>query len=443
MTVRSILLGTLPLLSAALVTAIVAVWVVRHTRRLTRRRRTALRIGIRGDLVAVVLDSADAHAARDRLEHLARRRAGRRLLLELTVSVAGTVRGESDRRLTDLVETTGLSTQLVAQLGDPDPYRRTAAAETIGALRLWSVVDALQAAMRDEDTDVRIAAATAYVRLDAHRAAPALLRMIGKEDERAAERLADLVCLLGPAAAPAVLERIRAGERTPRMLRVLAACGNPMLAQPVQMEALAAPDSAVRVEAARGLTRGATTLAVPGLLAALGDPHEDVRAHAATALGRIGVPQVVPALVALLDDPRWSVRQRAAAALAAVPGGVTVLTELIGHSPQFVTTAAATGLQQAFVGTGLLTDLVAEDPARRAVAEAAVVALKQHTSTTRLLTEAARSFPHPAVRERLGALLASTEDVVSVRTAIPPVPVPRGVVPVPPRAEAMGWSGAR
>lgn len=440
---RSILLSALPLLTAALAVVVLSVGVLRRARRLTRRRRTAMRIRIRRDLVAVVLDSADAHDARDRLEHVARRRAGRRLLLELTVSVAGTVRGESDRRLAELVESTGLASQLVAQLGDPDPYRRTAAAETIGALRVRSVIDALHAAMRDEDTDVRIAAATAYVRLDAHRAAPALLRMIGKEDERAAERLADLVCLLGPAAAPAVLERIRAGERTPRMLRVLAACGNQMLAQPVQMEALAAPDSAVRVEAARGLTRGATTLAVPGLLAALGDTHEEVRAHAATALGRIGVPQVVPALVALLDDPRWSVRQRAAAALAAVPGGVTVLTELIGHSPQFVTTAAATGLQQAFVGTGLLTDLVAEDPARRAVAEAAVAALAQRTSTTRLLTEAARSFPHPAVRERLSALLASTEDVVSLRPTVPPVPLPRGAVLVPPRAEAMRSSGAR
>jgi hypothetical protein len=366
-----------------------------------------IRAGARRDLLAVVLGARADRAARRRLHHVARRKSGRHMLIELAASVAGTIHGEADGRLSEFAAAVGITDELVEQLRDPDPNRRAAAAELIGALRLAMAVEALHLAMRDDAANVRVAAATAYVRLDAHRAAPALLRMLGKEDERAAERLADLVSLLGPTAVPAVLEQIRDGERTPRMLRVLAACGDPMLAQPVLLAALAAPDSQVRVEAARGLTRGATTLAVPGLLAALGDPDDEVRAYAATALGQIGVPQVVPALVGLLDDPRWSVRQRAAAAVAAVPGGVTVLTDLIGHSPQFVTTAAATGIQQAFVGTGLLTDLVADDPARRQVAEAAVDALVQRGQMTALLTEAAARYPHPAVRERLGALLAA------------------------------------
>ena len=443
MTVRGALLTALPLLTAALLVAIVAVVVLRRTHSRRSSRETAMRTGARRDVLAVVLGSADGDDAIGRLRHLARRRSGRRLVLEMVASVAGTVRGESDRRLADLVDVTGVGDELVEQLSDPDPYRRAGAAETIGALRLRVAVKALHAAMRDDDPDVRVAAATAYVRLDGHRAAPALLRMLGKEEARVAERLSDLVSLLGPAAGPAVLERIRDGERTPRMLRVLAACGNPVLAQPAMVEALAAPDSMVRVEAARGLTRGATTLAVPALLAALGDPHEEVRAYAATALGQIGVPQVVPALVALLDDARWSVRQRAAAALAAVPGGVTVLTELVGRSPQFVTTAAATGLQQAFVGTGLLTDLVAEDPTRRAVAEAAVVALVERGSMTRLLTEAAARYPHPAVRERLGALLDAGSDAVAPVSAVPPVPRPGDASPVPARRKAAGRSRAR
>lgn len=426
MSVRSLLLSALPLLTAAVVAVVTSVAVLRRNRRHRTRRRTAVGADARRDLLTVVLDKAGSDDAHDRLEHLARHKSGRRLLLELTTSVAGTIRGESDRRLADLVDRTGVVDELLAQLNDPDPYRRAAAAETIGGLRLRMAVDALHAAMRDEDADVRVAAATAYVRLDAHRAAPALLRMLGKEDGRPAERLADLVCLLGPAAVPAVLEQIRSGARTPLMLRVLAACGDPVLAQPTLVEALAAPDGQVRVEAARGLTRGATTLAVPALLSALGDPDEDVRACAATALGQIGVPQVVPALVALLDDPKWSVRQRAAAALAAVPGGVTVLTDLLGRSPQFVTTAAATGLQQAFVGTGLLTDLVAEDPARRAVAEAAVAALVERGSMTRLLSEAAARYPHPSVRERLTSLLAGADTPIAVPAPIrPPVPPPR------------------
>ncbi|TQN44272.1 HEAT repeat protein [Blastococcus colisei] len=403
---RTTFLAALPLLSAAVVAVVVAVAVLRGGRRRRIRRVTAIRADVRRDLLAVVLGREDDSEARRRLQDVARRKSGRHLLRDLATSVAGTVRGEADGRLSELAAAVGIEAELLEQLRDPDQNRRAAAAETIGALRLPMAVEALHIAMRDDAADVRVAAATAYIRLDAHRAAPALLRMLGTEEERAAERLADLVSLLGPAAAPAVLEQIGAGERTPRMLRVLVACGDPMIAQPVMVEALAAPDSRVRVEAARGLTRGATTLAVPGLLAALGDPDEEVRAHAATALGQIGVPQVVPALVGLLDDPQWSVRQRAAAAVAAVPGGVTVLTDLIGRSPQFVTTAAATGLQQAFVGTGLLTDLIADDPARRGVAEAAVAALVQRGQMTALLTEAAARYPHPGVRERLGALLA-------------------------------------
>lgn len=420
---RQLLLVLLPSLTAVTMAVVTAAVVVHGFRRRAVRKRSGLETQARHDVLVVVLggdqDPAVA-AARRRLTGLAGRRGGQSLLTAIIGSVAGTVRGETDDRLADLASVTGVVATLRRELTDPDPARRAAAAETIGGLRLDDGVKSLHVAMRDPDPEVRIAAATAYVRLNPERAAPAVLRMLAKEEPWAAGRLAELVCLIGPTAVPAVLEQMSTAGRSPLLLRVLAAAGDMLAAQPAFVAALASPQADVRIEAARALSRSATTLAVPALLTALNDPEDNVRAHAAAALGQVGAPQVVPALVALLDDPCWSVRQQAAAAIAAVPGGVTVLSDLIDRSPQFVTTAAATGLQHAVAGTGLLADLVADDPLRREEAERAVVALGRRGQYTALLSEAAARYPHPKVRARLAELLAAPRG-----GPLPAVPLPR------------------
>jgi HEAT repeat protein len=115
------------------------------------------------------------------------------------------------------------------------------------------------------------------------------------------------------------------------------------------VEALGAPDAAVRMAAAWGLGQVETggRSAVPSLVAALrDDPDPGVRAAAARALGVLepeGEP-AVPGLLDALGDPHEAVRHEAALALSELPlpdDGVPRLERALGSDDPYVVAFAA------------------------------------------------------------------------------------------------------
>jgi len=133
-------------------------------------------------------------------------------------------------------------------------------------------------------------------------------------------------CFAAPAAPPPLppevqrwIEALRAPASTVRAnaARRLGRLGE-RTAGPRLVQALSDPEPAVRREAARALGRPRFQDATPALIRALRDPDVNVRFYAAWALGELCARKAVPALLAALKDSDWNVRNQAAWALRVI-----------------------------------------------------------------------------------------------------------------------------
>jgi len=150
-----------------------------------------------------------------------------------------------------------------------------------------TIVVALIARLKDEDADVRAAAAESLGKLEDSRAVPGLIAALS--DKEAKVR----------AAAAQSLARFTDS----RALGPLSAL-------------LADPDTEVRKEALDALTQYETGVPVAGIVRLLADPDADTRHNAAHAIGRFGDRSAGAALAPLVKDPNADVRQAAIEAIS-------------------------------------------------------------------------------------------------------------------------------
>jgi HEAT repeat protein/beta-lactamase regulating signal transducer with metallopeptidase domain len=150
-----------------------------------------------------------------------------------------------------------------------------------------TVVLALIARLKDEDADVRTAAAESLGKLEDSRAVPGLIAALS--DHEAKVRAAAAQSL--------------AKFTDPRAIGPLSAL-------------LADPETEVRKEALDALTEYETGVPLAGIVRLLSDPDADLRHSAAHALGHFGDRSAGAALAPLVRDPSPDVRQAAIESIA-------------------------------------------------------------------------------------------------------------------------------
>ena len=201
----------------------------------------------------------------------------------------------------------------IAALKDENSDVRQAAAYALGEIKDPRAVEPLIAALKDEDSDVRKAAARALGEIKDPRAVEPLIAALEDEELRVRAAAAEALVKIG---APAVEPLIAALEDEELRVRAAAAealgqIGDARAVAPL-IAALKDTDKYVRKAATEALGKiGAP--AVESLSAALKDTDKYVRKAAAYALGEIKDPRAVEPLIAALRDS--DVREAAAEAL--------------------------------------------------------------------------------------------------------------------------------
>jgi HEAT repeat protein len=234
------------------------------------------------------------------------------------LSVLRAVRPD-EHRLADIRDTareSGLVARLVRDCGSRNAVGRGVAGELLGRLGCAEAVEQLESLLRDEDPEVRGAAARGLGALATPEAAWCLIRALDAEllpPARILEQLGH------PFAVHVLVDAFHISELAPIRGDIADALG---LAR--ALPALHAIASLIRfgtererIKACRALGRLARVEAVPLLLEALDDGAWVVRAQAASALGRIGDARAARPLEQALADAAWWVRANAAEALRA------------------------------------------------------------------------------------------------------------------------------
>jgi len=129
--------------------------------------------------------------------------------------------------------------------------------------------------------------------------------------------------------------------------RMLGQIGDPQ-ATPALIQALQDEDWRVREAAAEALGQIGDPQATPALIQALQDKKWWVRQAAAWALGQIGNPQATPALIQALQDEEWRVRLAAAKALGQIgdPQATPALIQALRDEDSDVRRVAAEALMR-------------------------------------------------------------------------------------------------
>jgi HEAT repeat protein len=253
---------------------------------------------------------------------------------------------------------------VLGEIGDPqavpallqahkdDWYVRKAVEEALEKIGL-PAVPALMEALKDENGDVRYAAALALGKIGDPQAVPALIEALkDKEgDARVIAIVAKALAKIGdPQAIPALLEALNDEKRRARrvMSAPLEEIGDPQEVLPDLLEVLEDRDKNVRWVAAEALGKVGDRQALlhAGLEALLKYEEESMRDALAKALGEPCDRQAVPALIQALKDEKWEMRQAAAWALGKIgdPQAVPALMKVLKDEEKWVRRAAVEAL---------------------------------------------------------------------------------------------------
>jgi HEAT repeat protein len=240
------------------------------------------------------------------------------VMAAMLVRYSQRLRGDARAELAAYFERSGAVERELARLDDRRPWRRAAAAHTLGDMGSRRAIPALLGALGDLDRDVRAAAARSLGRLRADLAAEPLVKALVREEVPrgvAAHALLEL----GEAALPslrglALHDDPAVREAAVDLLGLLGGAGDASLVV-VRLRDSAAE---VRASAARALGRLAAEDAARHVQAALADRIPFVRAAAATALASIGDRGAAHDLLKVARTDRYEPAQAAARALARV-----------------------------------------------------------------------------------------------------------------------------
>jgi hypothetical protein len=312
-----LLLGVFLLLAVACVAALIG---IRVRRRVLARQREQETVGLRVDLIAVVIgEEPDATDAARRLGALRGRLWER--ADELLVGMLPKVRGDAKGRVLAVLMDRGAEERALKQVDSRRAFARCRGAFALGAMGAADATARVIPLLSDRSPQVRRVAVRALGMMGDPAAADSLLD--AANDAHAVQRdLVQALIQLGTPAAPVIRARVSHATMRPD--------GNDR-SGPVAATALglmddvaAARDLATAVDrgpvplqlaAAQALGHLDSPVGVPALERAVSSPSAQVQLAAATSLGRLGAATAVPALLQAVAQGDPIVARSAATAL--------------------------------------------------------------------------------------------------------------------------------
>ncbi len=253
-----------------------------------------------------------------------------RLVNEVAFELSGSVRGETQARLMNLLEKVGGRQAVIAQLSSKHAYRRLQAVQNLGLLPVGDAQEALLAALEDASHQVRLAAARGLVAKGVEISVDDLIARLDIGGQVQPRSLRDLFRKLAPRSV-AQLKKVVSSD-FPEAVHLLALDALGASGDFSVISAIAhlahAKSLNVRAEAMRAFAAIGHPDALPMVIEGLSDPSWEVRSQAAICAGRVGLTEAIGPLAGLLEDAEWWVRYRAARALKEIGQlGVEVLME--------------------------------------------------------------------------------------------------------------------
>ena len=242
------------------------------------------------------------------------------ILAELSLELIDLVRGEEREQFVATASRLGIPVTLRHQLKRGSRRVRTLAAEKLAQFPDEHCTAALEDALSDRDSSVRLAAALS---LATSERAPPVRWLVDRLALGTDEQSMLIVTLLGDLARqrPEEVRALIEAKNVPGSIRAaaieaLTASGDYSLVGLITSLALeAAHDAPELPRYIRALGSFQHPAAHPAIIRGLASPTWWVRAAAAEAAGRISFEDTAEVLGALLDDPDWWVRFRAGEAL--------------------------------------------------------------------------------------------------------------------------------
>jgi HEAT repeat protein len=276
----------------------------------------------------------------------------RDVIAEVTLELIDMVRGEERAAFLSKADALGVPKQLIRRLKWGSRRARVLAAQGLSQFDQLQSRDALQQALEDRSSDVRLAAALA---LGASSQPPAVSELISKLALGTIEASLTAISLFRQIAEtrPDEVRALVLDDACSTSLRLLAlealaTTGDFSLVPVITELALAAEDGSEALprylHALGKLGHPAARLAV---LRGLGSRSMAARAAAAGAAGRILLCESADRLTELLDDPEWWVRFRSAESLILLgEPGIARLQEVTRSGAERARAAASTVLAE-------------------------------------------------------------------------------------------------
>ncbi|MEO8450269.1 MAG: HEAT repeat domain-containing protein [Gemmatimonadota bacterium] len=243
-----------------------------------------------------------------------------KMLLTKLSSTLARVQHEVIRQVADTTHA-AIIAALIEALKDEDVQVRRAAAQSLGNREDRRAVPALAQALKDPDTEVRMHAIEALASFEDPRAIDGLIAALRDESAEVREHAAEGLSHFDkePRAADALASRL--DDSSPEVRAKVAQAlveFHDNRAIPALMKSLSDRDAETRQQAVRGLTELKATSALPAIMDRAADENADVRQSVAHALGELQANQAVPALKKMLEDPSSDVREAAIEALSEI-----------------------------------------------------------------------------------------------------------------------------
>jgi HEAT repeat protein len=298
---------------AALAMAITAIRAVAlHRRARERRLRPQAELALAGYLAGG--PPLAAPASRDE----------RAVLLAVALEALADLRGSERDRLAARLAELGYAGDARAGLAARRQAVRQRAAETLAALAIPELSDALAAGLADPDVLVRATCARTLAEVGSEADLPAVIAVAERDTAAAPGACAAIVLALGRHRPASLTRLLGPGARPEIRTTAITVAGELRLAGhvPLLRAALADPCDGIAAAAARGLGQIGEAAAVPELSRLALDVSRSpaTRAAAATALGALGDPAARATLQRLLAGGDWQVLSAAAGALARLGG---------------------------------------------------------------------------------------------------------------------------
>jgi HEAT repeat protein/beta-lactamase regulating signal transducer with metallopeptidase domain len=212
---------------------------------------------------------------------------------------------------------------LIGALRDSEPKVRAAAAEALGEFEDSRAVAPLAALLNDPSTEVKHSALDALSHFEDGVPSEAVIRLLGDEDADIRHSAAHLAGKVGDRSAIAALAKLVGDPSSEVRGAAIQAIGElkDPAAAPALLPALSDSDADVRQYAIDAIEELKAPIAESTLISLMRDPHPDVRQKAASLAGERSVIGAIPTLRRMLDDTNGDVRVSAVEALGNIAHG--------------------------------------------------------------------------------------------------------------------------